>query len=68
MTFISEEIVQDPKWSVDGSSRLDIDQGGLGNCWMLAASAALADNKALFERVAPVQSFSASDNYCGLFR
>ena len=66
MTSILKEIVPDPKWLVDGSSRLDIVQGSLGNCWMLAATGSLAENKKVFKRVAPDQSFS--DKYCGLFR
>ena len=42
-----------PKLVVDGLSSTDLNQGQLGNCWFVAACAALALEKKLWEKVIP---------------
>jgi len=63
-----KEIVNDPKMFVGGASRFDITQGMLGDCWLLAAVAALCQYEGLlYQVVPPDQSFDSAD-YCGLIR
>jgi len=63
-----KELVSDPKMFVGGASRFDITQGMLGDCWLLAAVAALCQYEGLlYQVVPPDQSFSSSD-YCGIVR
>ena len=53
---------------VGGASRLDINQGMLGDCWLLAAIASLTRERNLMDRVLPQnQDFDSSD-YCGAFK
>ena len=60
------ELSKDPKFFVDGPSRFDINQGELGDCWLLTAIASLSMNKRLLFRVVPTnQSFGR--NYAGIF-
>ncbi|CAD5113076.1 DgyrCDS2268 [Dimorphilus gyrociliatus] len=61
------EICDNPKFLHEGASRMDINQGALGDCWFLAAVACLTQNEALFHRVVPDdQDFLNS--YAGIFR
>ncbi|XP_021353805.1 calpain-B-like isoform X15 [Mizuhopecten yessoensis] len=62
------EISDNPQFiDQHGASRFDVQQGELGDCWLLAATASLTCNKTLFARVVPAdQNFT--DDYCGLFR
>nr|XP_022333307.1 calpain-B-like isoform X3 [Crassostrea virginica] len=61
------EICDNPVFIADGASRFDVQQGELGDCWLLAAIASLTVNQRLFAKVVPPdQSFE--DGYCGLFR
>ncbi|XP_033735907.1 calpain-B-like isoform X15 [Pecten maximus] len=62
------EICDNPQFiDQHGASRFDVQQGELGDCWLLAATASLTINKTLFARVVPTdQNFT--DDYCGLFR
>ncbi len=56
MHACTQEICVDgpsPKLVVDGLSSNDLNQGTLGNCWFVAACAALAPNKGLWEKVVP---------------
>ncbi|XP_046809455.1 calpain-A isoform X2 [Lucilia cuprina] len=60
------EIVDDPQFFVEGYSRFDVQQGELGDCWLLAATANLTQDSNLFFRVVPPdQSFDES--YAGVF-
>ncbi|KRX84405.1 Calpain clp-1 [Trichinella sp. T6] len=60
------EFCQEPQLFVEGHSRFDVIQGELGDCWLLAAAAALTMRDELFYRVVPPdQSFT--ENYAGIF-
>lgn len=59
------EIIDDPQFINEGVSRFDVQQGDLGDCWLLAAVANLTLHPELFHRVVPHQSFT--DNYNGVF-
>jgi len=64
---ICEQGGQDePMMFVDGATRMDVNQGVLGDCWLLAAVAALSTNEHLLKRVVPDQSFQ--DEYAGIFK
>lgn len=55
-----------PKLFVDGYSRFDVQQGELGDCWLLAAVANLTLYRKLFFQVVPTdQDFE--ENYAGIF-
>lgn len=61
-----QEIADDPQFFVEGFSRFDVQQGELGDCWLLAATANLTQDSNLFFRVVPPdQSFE--ENYAGIF-
>ena len=62
----ASEISPNPRFFVDGASRFDIEQGELGDCWLLAAMANLTLHPKLFENVVPV-SQRFTENYTGLF-
>lgn len=60
------EIAEDPQFFVEGYSRFDVQQGELGDCWLLAAAATLTQDPKLFFRVVPDdQSFE--EHYAGCF-
>ena len=60
------DICDSPHLYVDGATRHDINQGQLGNCWLLAAFSSLSDHRAKLEAVLPPgQSFN--NNYAGIF-
>ncbi|KAK2182039.1 hypothetical protein NP493_369g02029 [Ridgeia piscesae] len=63
-----KEITYKAKFIVEGETRFDLNQGELGDCWFIAATASLAvSNAKLIERVIPTdQSFNT--NYAGIFR
>uniref|UniRef100_A0A914UVY6 Calpain catalytic domain-containing protein n=1 Tax=Plectus sambesii TaxID=2011161 RepID=A0A914UVY6_9BILA len=64
-----------PRFFTNGPSRFDLDQGELGDCWLLAAIAALADRPELLARVIPDHEFLTENSgferdsgYGGVFR
>ncbi|CAO1383373.1 unnamed protein product [Diamesa hyperborea] len=60
------EICDDPQFFVEGYSRFDVQQGELGDCWLLAAAANLTQDTKLFFRVVPDDN-SFEDSYAGIF-
>ena len=60
------EIADAPEFFVEGFSRFDVQQGELGDCWLLAAAATLTQDQKLFLRVVPEDN-SFEDNYAGIF-
>ncbi|XP_076636456.1 calpain-A-like isoform X4 [Colletes latitarsis] len=60
------EIVDNPQLFVEGFSRFDIQQGELGDCWLLAAVANLTMDSNLFFQVVP-EDQSFEENYAGIF-
>lgn len=61
------EISDNPRLFVGGASRFDIEQGELGDCWLLAATASLTINQDSLYKVVPTnQSFT--DDYAGIFK
>ena len=61
-----KEICADPRFFVEGFSRFDVQQGVLGNCWLIAAAANLTQDTKLFLRVVPDDN-SFVENYAGIF-
>ncbi|KAL5008896.1 hypothetical protein ScPMuIL_014477 [Solemya velum] len=59
-----------PNFFSDGASRFDVQQGRLGDCWVLAAIACLTspDHKELFRRVVPADQGFHDGSYAGIFR
>ncbi|XP_053684454.1 calpain-B-like isoform X2 [Sabethes cyaneus] len=60
------EISDSPEFFVEGFSRFDVQQGELGDCWLLAACANLTQDQKLFLRVVPEDN-SFEDEYAGIF-
>jgi len=58
------------KFVVGGASRLDINQGMLGDCWLLAALASLTQEEKLMNRVLSSGEYDDFDSpgYCGAFK
>uniref|UniRef100_A0A1Q3FYF1 Putative calpain family cysteine protease n=1 Tax=Culex tarsalis TaxID=7177 RepID=A0A1Q3FYF1_CULTA len=60
------EIAEAPEFFVEGFSRFDVQQGELGDCWLLAACANLTQDQKMFLRVVPEDN-SFEDDYAGIF-
>jgi len=62
------EFATNPKLFVGGASRFDVQQGELGDCWLLAAIASLCQYEDLLYRVVPQdQGFTSDKKYAGIF-
>ena len=61
----ASDFVTDPRFFVGGATRFDINQGKIGNCWMLASLANLTMHKKLLQKVVhPNQTF-VKEEYAG---
>lgn len=49
--FVFQQICENPKFFVEGTSAGDVKQGRLGNCWFVAASSCLAIHKDIWHKV-----------------
>lgn len=63
-----KEIIGDAEYFVDGPSRFDIEQGQLGDCWLLAVVSTISSYPALYDHVLPKEQKINSPQYCGVFR
>lgn len=61
-----QEIADNPQLFVEGFSRFDVQQGELGDCWLLAAVANLTLHPNLFFQIVP-EDQSFEENYAGIF-
>ncbi|XP_043281587.1 calpain-A isoform X3 [Venturia canescens] len=60
------EIADNPQLFIEGFSRFDVQQGELGDCWLLAALANLTLHPNLFTNIVP-EDQSFDDEYAGIF-
>ncbi|PAA62468.1 hypothetical protein BOX15_Mlig002403g1, partial [Macrostomum lignano] len=66
---IAKQYGQEALFADDGYSRFDLNQGELGDCWVVAALASLADHEEALQRVVPPgQTMDPRQGYCGVFR
>ena len=62
-----QEICQRPKFIAEGATRFDVEQGEVGDPWLLAAVSSLTLTPRFLDRVVPPdQNFE--HGYCGVFR
>ncbi|XP_077509888.1 calpain-A-like isoform X3 [Amblyomma americanum] len=61
------EICDKPRFLKGGFSRFDVQQGGMGNCWVVASMATLTLHDKLFKRVVPEGQSFHKDQYAGIF-
>ena len=63
----ASELSEQPQLFTEGATRFDINQGELGDCWLLAAIANLTIDQKLFSQVVPLEDQSFEENYAGIF-
>lgn len=61
------ELCDNPEFLTEGFSRFDVEQGCLGNCWMVASVSALAMHEELFKNVVPDDQSFTDGEYAGIF-
>ncbi|XP_075541676.1 calpain-A-like isoform X2 [Dermacentor variabilis] len=61
------EISENPDFLNETFSRFDVEQGGLGDCWLLASIATLTLHQDLFKNVVPEGQSFQKDKYAGIF-
>ena len=70
--FFFQQICENPKFFVEGTSSGDVRQGRLGNCWFVAASSCLAIHKEIWHKVGkghePKKRFGILSHVKAIFR
>uniref|UniRef100_G3MR51 Calpain catalytic domain-containing protein n=1 Tax=Amblyomma maculatum TaxID=34609 RepID=G3MR51_AMBMU len=61
------EISKNPEFLKRGFSRFDVQQGGMGDCWVVASMATLTLHSELFKNVVPQDQTFAKEKYAGIF-
>ncbi|CAL8104590.1 unnamed protein product [Calicophoron daubneyi] len=64
----AKEINSGAEIFVGGASRFDIEQGSLGDCWLLAVISSISSYPQLFNYVVPKDQSMQSSDYVGVFR
>ncbi|XP_066562169.1 calpain-14 [Amia ocellicauda] len=62
-----KKLVDDPQLFVDGISRFDFSQGGLGNCWFLASLGSLTFQPHILKQILPLDQGFQNECYAGIF-
>ncbi|CAH8477508.1 unnamed protein product [Schistosoma intercalatum] len=62
------EINPNAKFFAGGASRFDIEQGALGDCWLLAVVASISGYPQLFDQVVPKDQELKGPDYVGVIR
>ena len=61
------ELFSDPKFVVDDIVPTDLDQGQIGNCWLIAAAASVLNVPEYFKRNIPENQTFDKGKYAGIF-
>jgi calpain len=64
----AKEIHPNAQFFVGGASRFDIEQGALGDCWLLAVVSSISSYPELFGHVIPKEQDMQGPDYVGVFR
>ena len=64
------DVESKPKFTIDGATRGDVGQGGLGDCWAISAMASLSGRPDLLRIVIPDldKKVLSGPEYCGILR
>ena len=60
------DLFKNARFIKNGSSKNDVNQGQLGDCWFLCSLAVMAEREDLFKKVVP-EGQGIGKNYCGAF-
>ena len=60
------DLFKNAEFIKNGSSKNDVNQGQLGDCWFLCSLAVMAEREELFKKVVPEEQ-DVGKNYCGAF-
>ncbi|KAL3315336.1 hypothetical protein Ciccas_006033 [Cichlidogyrus casuarinus] len=63
-----KQIFGDAEFIKDNVNRFDVNQGQLGDCWLLAVISSIATYETLFNQLCPPGQYIQSPDYVGMFR